>query len=406
MKKIYFHKKRRKWQNDFLRIKYDNFEFFPKVLINYDNQNLNFNYIDKSLSYLKSISYIRKIYDAVKFLQMTFFVGIKLKDSKKMDGAILHTFIRNRKVNYGIYIENPSSIINYDYRVNTSILSILFKKRFVSMANKKTFKGFIFYSNYSKEVFYRYYSDLIPYEFKNLGIIYPFNFNNPLLDRSKFTPKTNLSSVRLLYVSSLFSLKGGCEILEAFKILSVNHDLFLTIVTDSNTIPNNYHSIIANSGKIKLIENKLKNSELQRLYFESHILLHPTIMDSSAIVVMEALKSGLPVVASNTFAIGEYITHGINGFLIENPIKFYNNDFYLNKPIEFFGNKNAASIFDRYKQSNLYQYIVNDIVNYCDLIISDYSYYSLNAYELSMKSMFEEKNIFQQWNDLINDVII
>lgn len=412
MSKIYYSKIRRKWENDFLMLNYSDFDFLPKIKIDHDNVKILQKYIRLKLIlkgsflypvFLNILKFASKVSSFLRYLELSIFTGLHLNSFSRFDGAVLRSFIRTSKINYLIYVENPASIINYDYKVNTSYLRCMFRNNFIKNIQKKNFKGFVFFSYFSKEIFYKYYEDLIEYEHKFKGVIYPFTLNNSYIVEPYSKSLLTKSEIKLLFISSLFSLKGGCEVLEAFKILEDCHSLSLTIVTNSKTIPERYLSIISESNNISLKENQLNNEELQKLYFDCHVLLHPTSMDSTAIVVMEALKSGLPVIASDIFAISEYIDHGTNGFLIENSIKFFDKDFKINESIDF---KNAAVTLDNYKSMNIDSYIVRDIVHYCNLVFKDYSYYSLNAYKSAMKSEFEEKYIFEKWEQIIKNELL
>lgn len=402
IKKVHFYTSRRKWQNDFLSLDYDGFRFHPIFENNYDGE-VNLLRTKLSFNYLRKNKYFIYIISSLRFIEKTFFTGFSLKSFRFYDGAISTSFIRNTKTNYLIYVENPSSIINYNYNVSTSILNCLFKKNFVYNSEKENFKGFVFFSHFSKETFYKYYNNLIPYDYKCLGVVYPFTFNNPLITEQRLIFRSKEEKINLLYISSLFSLKGGCEIIEAFLILAKKYNVYLSIVTETKTIPDKYYEIILKSNRINLLENKLNNSELQSLYSVSHILLHPTLMDSTAIVVMEALKSGMPVISTDTFAVNEYIIHGLNGFLIENPIKAFNSNFNLNRPIKFFGNKNIAHFIDEYKRTNIFHFMIKDILYYSELIIQDYQNFSLNAFRLATESEFEEEKTKSHWSNIIKN---
>lgn len=50
------------------------------------------------------------------------------------------------------------------------------------------------------------------------------------------------------------------------------------------------------------------------------MFLYPTRSDSNALVNLEAMGSGLPVVTYDTGNISEYIEQGVNGFIESDPI--------------------------------------------------------------------------------------
>ncbi len=61
----------------------------------------------------------------------------------------------------------------------------------------------------------------------------------------------------------------------------------------------------------------LPNDEVRRLYLEADIFAMPSLSEAFGVALLEALASGVPVVATRVGGIPEFIQHGINGLLIE-----------------------------------------------------------------------------------------
>jgi glycosyltransferase involved in cell wall biosynthesis len=61
----------------------------------------------------------------------------------------------------------------------------------------------------------------------------------------------------------------------------------------------------------------------RRFLAEADILVHPTYMDSFAVVVLEALAHGLAVVATDVYAIREMVDDGVNGRLLQPPLSVW-----------------------------------------------------------------------------------
>jgi glycosyltransferase involved in cell wall biosynthesis len=59
------------------------------------------------------------------------------------------------------------------------------------------------------------------------------------------------------------------------------------------------------------------DSELKNLYSLSDIFLTASEVELQGLSIMEAMASGLPVVAANSMAIPELVKDGINGYLFE-----------------------------------------------------------------------------------------
>jgi glycosyltransferase involved in cell wall biosynthesis len=79
----------------------------------------------------------------------------------------------------------------------------------------------------------------------------------------------------------------------------------------------------------------LERDAVFKLLGESDVLLHPTFIDSFGVVVLEAVASGLCVVANSVFAIPEMVEDGSNGFLNEPSTSPFNPDYTINR--RFFG---------------------------------------------------------------------
>ena len=59
----------------------------------------------------------------------------------------------------------------------------------------------------------------------------------------------------------------------------------------------------------------IRNDLLVNYYQKSDVLLLPSIEEGSAVVILEAMSSGCPVIVSNN-AGADYINHGKNGFIV------------------------------------------------------------------------------------------
>jgi len=68
------------------------------------------------------------------------------------------------------------------------------------------------------------------------------------------------------------------------------------------------------SNNIEIID-KVAYSDMPDLYRSADILLMPTVREGLSLAVLEAMASGLPVVATNCSSLPEQIDHGKGGFL-------------------------------------------------------------------------------------------
>jgi glycosyltransferase involved in cell wall biosynthesis len=131
------------------------------------------------------------------------------------------------------------------------------------------------------------------------------------LDRWNFPrdPRPRSGPVRLLFVGGNFWRKGGETMLTAFR-RDLMRDCELDIVTGDNIDTQGSPQIRVHHG---LGPN---TSGLMDLYGRADIFLLPTFGDTLPLVIMEAMASGLPVVATSVGAIVEEVEHGVTGFLV------------------------------------------------------------------------------------------
>jgi glycosyltransferase involved in cell wall biosynthesis len=143
---------------------------------------------------------------------------------------------------------------------------------------------------------------------RKVSVVYPgmdlTRFKLAGKERSKKTGK-----VQLLFVGNDFVRKGGVEVLEVFSN-SFSHTCELNIVTNSALEPNHPN--------IRVYRNvKAHSEDWHRLYERADIFVLPTRFDAFGLVFVEAIASGLPVIATNINAIPEIITHHESGLLVE-----------------------------------------------------------------------------------------
>jgi glycosyltransferase involved in cell wall biosynthesis len=110
-----------------------------------------------------------------------------------------------------------------------------------------------------------------------------------------------------------FYMKGGHNLLKAFQILNKKYDNIQLRI--KGTIPKHLRKNLKN---ITFTEENLPREEFYKKFlYEPDVYVQPTLVDTFAIAVIEAMSTGLPVVATNLFAMPEIIEDGKNGFLIK-----------------------------------------------------------------------------------------
>jgi glycosyltransferase involved in cell wall biosynthesis len=113
-----------------------------------------------------------------------------------------------------------------------------------------------------------------------------------------------------------FYLRGGLDVLEAFATLRERYpQLRLTLRTTLPPLDPHYHRILE-SGWVRVIDRFLPAAEMEALLANSHIFLLPAAR-IHVVSLLQAMAHGLAVVASDGWAIEEYLTHERNGLVVK-----------------------------------------------------------------------------------------
>jgi len=141
----------------------------------------------------------------------------------------------------------------------------------------------------------------------------PIRLNN--IDSGKKNTVIRKPGLNILYVGSLTRHKGIQILIEALKLIK-NDFVRLTIV-GSGRYKNKLENL-ANSDKRITFHERIPNSEIESCYNESDVLVVPSVSNEIfGIVILEAFRAGVPVIASRIGGIPEIVKNNYNGFLFE-----------------------------------------------------------------------------------------
>lgn len=114
--------------------------------------------------------------------------------------------------------------------------------------------------------------------------------------------------LRLLFVGGDFKRKGGQQLLDAFQ-QGLSGFCELDIVTSEPTV---------SPGSFVRVHSGLTPNDptLRQLFARADLFLLPTQADASPFAIIEAMASGLPVIATRVGAIGEMVEDGVTGYLV------------------------------------------------------------------------------------------
>lgn len=300
---------------------------------------------------------------------------------------------------YFIYVENPTAL--YHYTLNR-VKTTLGRKRISKYINDPNLKALIFMSKACKNTFEELVGIIPPKVITRQ--IYPLApANNYYRDNSFGEPKSDCST-RFLYISQgvRFFSKGGAEVIEAFDQLSHQYpNISLTIVTQLDYMSKELLERLKKNSQIKLLDFKLNQEEMQQLYANSDVLLQPTSDDSFGLTILEALHSGLAIIASSLYSIPEIVQDNYNGFLVEPHYWFFSKSTNLPNPEVW--NHRKTTI----QSGKISERLIQDLIKTMQTLIVDRNLLESmkqNSWKKSNLPPFSELYIANQWNELMTTI--
>jgi glycosyltransferase involved in cell wall biosynthesis len=140
---------------------------------------------------------------------------------------------------------------------------------------------------------------------------------------SRRRPRASDRPVHILYMGYLGEEKGTYDLLEAFRIMNVGErDLVLDLVGDFLTGRDEERlrqltAGLSGPGKTcRLVPPVFGEEKIDR-FEEADIFAFPSHHEGMPMAILEAMASGLPIVATAVGGIPDLISDGINGFLME-----------------------------------------------------------------------------------------
>lgn len=128
--------------------------------------------------------------------------------------------------------------------------------------------------------------------------------------------------LRILYAGRLQRLKGVLDLVEACLRLP-RDDWELTLIgADTQTAPMGQsvrltiETMCGDDPRVR-IEDAIPHEELQQRWAEHDLLVVPSTFEVCGNVAMEAMRAGIPVLASPVGGMTGFIEHGVSGWLLE-----------------------------------------------------------------------------------------
>jgi GT2 family glycosyltransferase/glycosyltransferase involved in cell wall biosynthesis len=138
------------------------------------------------------------------------------------------------------------------------------------------------------------------------------------------TEPTSGTKCRLLFLSTLVQAKGILVLLEALAgILRERPNIACVLAGgwgwDWEQVKPKVDQFLAQEPARSSVSRPgaVKGEAKLRVFREADIFILPTLADASPHVVLEAMRAGLPIIATNVGAIPELVNDGVNGLICE-----------------------------------------------------------------------------------------
>lgn len=150
-------------------------------------------------------------------------------------------------------------------------------------------------------------------------------FENPCFTDEELERANQIASSRrfdglltLCFAGRLTDVKGGTQLLEAVRILQDTQPRsFNLVVAGGGPLLDSLKQKARDLGLSVHFTGPVQREDLNTIYESSHILILPTRTEGLPKVVAEGAAYGCIPVVTNVSAVGQYVIHGENGFLLE-----------------------------------------------------------------------------------------
>lgn len=345
--------------------------------------------------FFEKISLRKKILSKIVRSRLADYFGIiQVILAKHEDGLVFsyNRFIRGS--NYIINLENPTALYHYSLRRNKSFLGKLKIKKELENSELKKIVCI-------SKACYNTASELLNEKVNKdkLLQIYPYIKDKKICFKD-LESKTLSQKLNLLFISSEFYLKSGKEILKYMKEMDSNL-IKLRIITQTKNIKKEDLLQIKKDKRIELLEFNLSFKELEKIYIKSNILLHLTRQDSFGLVILEAMKYGIPCIGTNIYAISEMIEDGENGFLTKPKFLFFDD---RNIPNPKVWNNRKETIYSEDIDEKIVEFLKEKVALYLENRKMLFEH-SKNSYLKSINKEFSSEKIKRKWFELLENSI-
>lgn len=155
--------------------------------------------------------------------------------------------------------------------------------------------------------------------FKKISVVsnmLSFNKNENIPKRRSQSQAHTNELIHLLYAGRLSPEKGILNFLKFFNNMNIRYYFKLTIIGDGFQRAE-IEQFIHTHNLSSQVELKGMLPDPQESFLNADLLIMPSLREGLPMTLIEALASGLPVIANNVGAISTLIKPGLNGYLCE-----------------------------------------------------------------------------------------
>lgn len=147
-------------------------------------------------------------------------------------------------------------------------------------------------------------------------------FNSKFRDNAYFEGSVSTEEKKLLFVSRLVKEKETNTLIRLYELMQKHKVNWKLIITGTGPDLSRLQKNMPNA----LFTGMKKGEELSTIYASADIFIFPSVTETFGNVVLEAMASGLPVIAANAGGPTDIIEDGYSGYLVEprNEKAFFN----------------------------------------------------------------------------------
>lgn len=341
---------------------------------------------------IKSVLVRSLLFDLIGLFQV-----IKISEKECDCYGSFNRFLDSDKP-YFLYLENPTALYHYTLgRISFPVG----KKKFKKCLENPNLKYIVCMSDACKSTFERVNMP-IPAELK-IRRIYPLIPRNRYVNNELLKKKSTEKALECLFCAQgrRFITKGGLDVLEAFSnVRKSGCNVHLTIITKISELDKKTLEQIKKCEGVTLYDFSFTYEEMEKIYTQTSILIHPSSDDSFGLTVLEAMKGGCAIIASKMYAFPEMVEDRENGMLI-NPKYWMFTPEKIPNPIAWKHWKKRRLAL---KKNSAFVLEIEEAIRtlYLDrkLLLS----FSEKSFERA-NTKFGEDIICQQWNDVWQSMV-